>query len=79
MANDQISLNPEEIENWKPKVLIIGAALGALVGVGAAYLFAQQAEREGAKPSMSTGEGIRLGLLVLGLLRSVAALADGDK
>ena len=79
MAADQVSMAVDEIENWKPKVLLIGAVIGAVVGVGAAYLFVQQAEQEGSKPSMSTGEGIRLGLLVLGLLRSVAALGDGDK
>jgi ABC-type Fe3+-siderophore transport system permease subunit len=65
-------------ENWKPQVLIVGAVLGALVGVGAAYLISQQAERSGKKPEMSAGAGIRLGLLVLGLLRQVAALGDGD-
>ncbi len=79
MTTEHMSLTTDEIENWKPKVLLIGAALGAAVGVGAAYLFVQQAERDGTKPSMSAGEGVRLGLLVLGLLRSVAALGEGDK
>jgi hypothetical protein len=65
-------------DNWKPRMLIIGAVLGALVGVGAAYLISQQAERSGKKPEISAGSGIRLGLLVLGLLRQVAALGDGD-
>jgi hypothetical protein len=68
----------QDQENWKPRVLILGAVLGALVGVGAAYLISQQAERSGKKPEMSAGAGIRLGLLVLGLLRQVAALGDGD-
>lgn len=68
----------QDQENWRPRVLIIGAVLGALVGVGAAYLISQQAERSGKKPEMSAGAGIRLGLLVLGLLRQVAALGDGD-
>lgn len=65
-------------ENWKPRVLIVGAVIGAVVGVGAAYLISQQAERSGNKPEISAGSGIRLGLLVLGLLRQVAALGDGD-
>lgn len=79
MATEQMSTTNEQAENWKPKALVIGAVFGALVGVGAAYLYVQQAEREGTKPSMSTGEGIRLGLLILGLLRSVAALGEGGK
>jgi hypothetical protein len=65
-----------EEENWRPKVLIVGAVIGAAVGLGAAYLFSQNAERMGAKPSISSGDGVRLGLLVLGLLRQVAALGD---
>lgn len=69
---------PQGQDNWKPRVLILGAVLGALVGLGAAYLISQQAERSGKKPEMSAGAGIRLGLLVLGLLRQVAALGEGD-
>lgn len=64
-------------ENWKPKALAIGALLGALAGVGAAYLFIQNAEREGRKAGISAGEGVKLGLMVLGLLRSVATLNEG--
>jgi hypothetical protein len=70
---------PVTSENWKPKVLLIGAAVGAFVGLGAAYLLAQQAEREGRMPEISTGDGVKLGLLVLGLLRSVVALGEEKK
>jgi hypothetical protein len=79
MATEQMSKTNDQAENWKPKALLIGAVFGAVVGVGAAYLYVQQAEREGMRPSMSTGEGIRLGLLILGLLRSIAALGEGGK
>ena len=65
-------------ENWKSKTLLFGALVGALVGVGAAYLMVQRADKEGGSVRMGTGEGIKLGLLVLGLLRQVAQLGDGD-
>ncbi len=65
-------------DNWKPKALILGAVIGALVGLGAAYLFSQQAEKSGTRPEMSAGDGVKLGLLLLGLLRQVAALGEGD-
>lgn len=65
-------------ENWKPKALIIGGVLGALVGLSAAYLFIQTADRAGARPEITGGDGVRLGLLVLGLLRQVAALGEGS-
>jgi hypothetical protein len=79
MATDKLGLIGGEADNWKPRALLIGALIGAAVGVGAAYLFVQQAEREGSTPSISAGEGVKLGLLVLGLLRSVAVLGEGDK
>lgn len=63
-------------ESWKPKILVAGAALGALVGLGAAYLLAQRAEREGETVQIGAGDAVKLGLLVLGLLRSVAQLGE---
>jgi hypothetical protein len=76
---NQRDTDPETIENWRPKVLLIGAVIGAVVGVGAAYLFAQNADRKGVAPEITPGEGVRLGLLVMGLLRSVATLGEGEK
>ena len=64
----------EEQSNWKLKAVLLGGLLGALTGVGAALLLVQRAEREGQKPQVGTGEGIRLGLLLLGLLRQVGEL-----
>jgi len=68
-----------EEENWKPKLLLVGAVIGALAGLGAAYLMAQRAEKQGSKPKLSSKEGISLGLLVLGLLRQVSVLGSGDE
>jgi hypothetical protein len=69
----------EAAVSWKPRVLLVGAALGALVGAGAAYLLIQRAERQHTQVSVSAGEGVRLGLLVFGLLRQVALLGEGEK
>lgn len=68
-------------EDWKPKVLVVGAVLGALVGLGAAYLYTQRSEVENGykPPEFSTGDGVRLGLLLLGLLRSVSDMASKEK
>ncbi len=66
-------------QNWKAIALGTGAAIGALVGAGAAYLFTQKAEREGRVPDITLGEGVRIGILVLGLLRQVSVLGEGDK
>ena len=60
-------------DTWMPKALIIGGALGAGVGVLGAYLLAQR-RAEGDKPNISVGEGVKLGVLIFGLLRSIANL-----
>jgi hypothetical protein len=65
-------------DNWKTKALLIGAGVGLVAGLGAAYMLVQRAEKEGGRPEMSAGEGVKLGLLVLGLLRQVAQLGDGN-
>jgi hypothetical protein len=67
---------PKE-NNWKAKVLIIGGVVGVLAGLGAAYLLIQRAERENKPPELSAGEGVKLGVMVFGLLRQVAALGEG--
>lgn len=63
-------------DNWKPKLLASGAVIGALTGLLAAYLLAQRAESNGKKLKMSAGEGVKLGLLVFGLLRQVTQLGE---
>ena len=65
--------------NWKGRVLLIGGVAGALTGVVAAYLLVRRAEEKGVEPKLEAGEGIRLGLLLLGLLRQVSVLTESEK
>jgi hypothetical protein len=65
--------------NPKPKILIIGGLIGALMGVGAAYLLIQRAEREHRMPSLTPAEGIKLGLVALGAMKQFAQLGGGEK
>ena len=60
--------------NWKPKVLVVGTVLGALVGIGAAYLLIQRAENKDDTVHVGAGEAVKIGVLILGLLRSIANL-----
>lgn len=64
--------------NQQTKVLLIGALAGAATGLVAAMMLQRRAEKTGTEISLSTGEGIQLGMMVLGLVRSIAALADRD-
>jgi hypothetical protein len=68
----------EKDENWKGRVILAGGVFGALFGVGMAYLLTQRAEREGGQLRLGAGEGIRLGLLLLGLMKQVSELGGGD-
>ena len=62
--------------NWKAMALVVGAVAGAITGLAAALVLVRRAEKRGESLTVSTGEGLRLGLLVMGLLREVAALPD---
>ena len=64
--------------NQQTKVLLIGALAGAAMGVIAAMMLQRRAERTGTEISLSTGEGIQLGMMALGLIRAVAGLADKE-
>jgi hypothetical protein len=62
----------------RSKVLLIGALAGAAMGVVAAMMLQRRAERAGTDITLSTGEGIQLGMMALGLIRAVAGLADRE-
>ena len=64
--------------SWEGPVLAIGAVVGALTGLGAAYLLLLRAKKQDERPSLNAIEGIKLGLLVFGLLRQVSMLGSGD-
>ncbi len=65
----------DEKANWKQKALIMGAVIGAVTGLGATYMLIQRS-RDEDPPTFTAGEGVKLGLLVLGLMRQVAQLNE---
>ncbi len=71
-------MQSEGNENWKVKLLVAGTAIGALIGLGTAYLMARTAEENvGGPPKISTSEALRIGINAIGLIRGIAALGDG--
>jgi hypothetical protein len=66
--------------NLKTRVMIIGGVVGALLGVGAAYLFLQsttvQVDEGGREklPAIQPAKALTLGLGVLTLLRQIAGM-----
>jgi len=63
---------------WRQKAFLIGGVLGALLGLGAAYIFINAAERNGEDPEVTPGTAVTIGLSLLALLRQVAAIGEGD-
>jgi predicted small secreted protein len=63
---------------WKNKIFIIGAIAGVAAGLLAAYIVIQRAERENVVPTVTAGDGVKIGLGVLGVLRLVADVADRE-
>lgn len=62
--------------SWKTKTLFIGAALGALTGLGAAYLLTRRAEQRGEQLAITSGQGLKIGMLLAGLLQQILRLGD---
>jgi len=58
------------------KTLLLGALIGAVTGLAAAMLLQRRAEKTGTETAITAGEGIQLGVMVLGLLRAIASLGD---
>jgi ABC-type Mn2+/Zn2+ transport system permease subunit len=58
------------------QTLLIGGVLGALVGVGAAYLLTRRAALKGAPLSITPKKGVQLGVLLAGLMRSILQLGE---
>ncbi len=76
MANREVVDVEQVNESWKTKTLVVGALLGAVIGLSGAYLMVQRAETHDETVSISVGKGVRLGLIVFTLLRQLATLED---
>jgi hypothetical protein len=62
---------------WRSKAFVIGGLLGALLGLGAAYIYVNAAEQSGEPPEVSPGTAVTVGLSLLALLRQVAVIGEG--
>ena len=60
----------------KSRTILGGVLIGAFTGLIAAMLLSRRAERNERETAITTGEGLKLGVLVFGLLRAIASLND---
>lgn len=61
------------------RVLLFGALLGAATGVVAAMMLQRRAQQTGDEITLTTSDGIQIGVLVMGLIRAVAALGEKEE
>lgn len=64
-----------QVKSYKTKAIVIGGVLGAAIGVAGAMLFIQ-AKGDDEQLDFSLGEGVKIGVMLLGLLRSISSLAE---
>ena len=60
----------------KSKTLIVGTLIGAVTGLMSAMLLHRRAEKDERETALTTGEGLKLGVLVFGLLRAISSLGE---
>lgn len=62
--------------NSKTKTLLIGTSVGAVTGLIAALIVLQRAEKNETTPKLSAGDGVKVGIGILGILRMLAEFAS---
>jgi hypothetical protein len=74
---------PPEPKNWKQPIYAMGAGLGTLFGLVAAYMYTRAAEEDvttvGRAERVSTGDVLGLGLAGLAIIRQITELGHGPK
>jgi hypothetical protein len=64
--------------NTKNKILLFGSLIGAVTGLVAALLLNRRMQEDSTEIVISPGEGMKVGVLVFGLLRAIASLGDDN-
>ncbi len=76
MEETEMIASPLQDNSWKLRTLLIGGTIGALVGVGAAFLLTKRAEQKGQALAITPVKGVQLGVMLAGLLRSILSLGE---
>ncbi len=63
----------------RTRILFYGAFIGTVTGLIAAVLLNRRPDKEDGSKDITTGEGLKLGVMIFGLLRAIASLGDDDK
>lgn len=75
MSDESVAISRADarFQKYHPTTLVIGAVIGAAVGAAGAYLLARKYAKD-ESVQISATEAVKIGVLVFGLLRSIATL-----
>jgi DMSO reductase anchor subunit len=62
----------------KGRIIFFGIVFGAATGLAAALLLTRRAAKDNQSTAITAGEGFKLGVMVIGLLRAIASLGDDE-
>ncbi|GAP15233.1 hypothetical protein LARV_03017 [Longilinea arvoryzae] len=65
-----------ENTSWKKKTLLISVGIGALLGIVAGLILVQRSEQTQTQPQLTAGDGVKVGLSLLGVLRLLTDLIN---
>jgi hypothetical protein len=75
--DDDLDIENEGLElDWKMKAVIVGGVMGALVGIGAAYLYIRNIEEAGEAPHLATTDAMSIGVSLVSLVKQIANLGN---
>ncbi len=63
--------------NTKTRTILYGVLLGAATGLVAAMVWNRRAEEAGTT-EITAGDGVKLGVMLFGLLRAIASMGEDD-
>jgi hypothetical protein len=61
------------------RTIVFGVLIGAVTGLVAAMLLNRRADSGERSTAITTGEGLKLGVMLVGLLRAIASLGEDEK
>ncbi len=66
-------------DQWKFRTITLSALIGAVAGIIAGAILVQRAEQLETRPRLTAGDGVKVGLGVLGVLRLLADMMSEKK
>lgn len=65
--------------NTRSRTLVYGVLIGAATGLLAAMLLNRRSTKDNETTAITAGDGLKLGVMVFGLLRAIASLGEEEE